>query len=504
MRLDFWNNKKRKLEAQQKQIHREREQSKRVKRTERNLTKSVAVNLQTVGLLNASIKSENTLQEKISDFNKSVADFQKKVNENQQLQQELQNEKSRLSTWEEELKNQAEEIRKEEMTLHIRSESVKKEEQRIGKKDSDLDSERQNIKDERASMKEQLSKAEKAEKEYKEEKENYEEKKNSYEKKIKNLDSREEKCRTQEEDISKRLFELNEKELNFSATEKSMREELTREKKHWETERAEIENNLNEKIKEYDRKMADIDALKDTLDNSAFDDSEDGKKAKIVVKESIRVATKVLEESLQKFKELEEKYSSGTFKGFSIPMDEISQVLEELKNQYTAIKEHAESTGLDFTIWLKKIENSILEADKNFKSFLFAECYRNALEGLSYCNGYADIINILNEYAGSADSGYESTTEEEGTEWEDYYEFLYGDDYDCDFDYSQVSEKDLKKQYRKMAKQYHPDTAPEDKKEEFTDKTTHLNEIWEILSDSEKKAEYDKKYAENRKSCKAA
>lgn len=493
MRLDFWNNKKRKLEAQLKQIRREREQTKRVKRTERNLSKSVAVNLQTVGLLNESIKSENSLQEKISNFNKQVADFQKKVDENQRLQQKLQNEKSRLSSWEEELKNHAEEIRKEELSVHIRSESVKKEELRIGKKDSDLDSERQNIKDERVSMKERISKAEKAEKEYLKEKETYEEKKKSYEKKIKDLDSREEKCRVQEEDISKRLSELN-----------ISREELNREKEHWETERAEIENNLNEKIKEYDRKMADMNALKDTLDNSAFDDSEDGKKAKIVVKETIRVATKALEESLQKFKELDEKYSSGTFKGFSIPMDEISLVLEELKNQYAAIKEHAESSGLDFSIWLEKIENAILEADKNFKSFLFAECYRNALEGLSYCNGYADIINILNEYAGSADSSYESSTGEPESEWEDYYEFLFGDDYDCNFDYSQVSEKDLKKQYRKMAKKYHPDTAPEDKIDEYTDKTTHLNEIWEVLSDSEKKAEYDKKYAENRKSRKAA
>ncbi len=493
MRLDFWNNKKRKLEAQLKQIRREREQTKRVKRTERNLSKSVAVNLQTVGLLNESIKSENSLQEKISNFNKQVADFQKKVDENQRLQQKLQNEKSRLSSWEEELKNHAEEIRKEELSVHIRSESVKKEELRIGKKDSDLDSERQNIKDERVSMKERISKAEKAEKEYLKEKETYEEKKKSYEKKIKDLDSREEKCRVQEEDISKRLSELN-----------ISREELNREKEHWETERAEIENNLNEKIKEYDRKMADMNALKDTLDNSAFDDSEDGKKAKIVVKETIRVATKALEESLQKFKELDEKYSSGTFKGFSIPMDEISLVLEELKNQYAAIKEHAESSGLDFSIWLEKIENAILEADKNFKSFLFAECYRNALEGLSYCNGYADIINILNEYAGSADSSYENSTGEPESEWEDYYEFLFGDDYDCNFDYSQVSEKDLKKQYRKMAKKYHPDTAPEDKIDEYTDKTTHLNEIWEVLSDSEKKAEYDKKYAENRKSRKAA
>ena len=55
-----------------------------------------------------------------------------------------------------------------------------------------------------------------------------------------------------------------------------------------------------------------------------------------------------------------------------------------------------------------------------------------------------------------------------------------------------------------MAKKYHPDTAPDDKKEEYTDKTTHLNEIWEILSDSEKKTEYDNTYREKRNSREAA
>ena len=92
MKFDFWNNKKRKFEAQQKEIRQEREQSKRVKRTERNLTKSLAVNLRTIGLLNESIKSENSLQENIHTFNKQVADFQKKVDENQSLQHKLQNE----------------------------------------------------------------------------------------------------------------------------------------------------------------------------------------------------------------------------------------------------------------------------------------------------------------------------------------------------------------------------------------------------------------------------
>ena len=279
-----------------------------------------------------------------------------------------------------------------------------------------------------------------------------------------------------------------------------MREAFEAEKERWETDRAEIENNLNEKIKEYDRKLADMEAMTETMDNIAFDDSEDGKKAKIVVKETIRMAMKTLEENVQKFKELDEKYASGTFKGFSIPIDEISCVNEELKSQYEAVKEHAESTGLDFSVWLEKIEACILEADKNFKSFFFAECYRNAIEGLSYCKGYSDIINILNEYAGSSENNEENDSNESASEWEDYYEFLFESDYDSSFDYTQLNEKDLKKQYRKMAKKYHPDTATDEKREEYTEMTTHLNRIWEVLSDSEKRAEYDSTYLENRNS----
>ena len=42
------------------------------------------------------------------------------------------------------------------------------------------------------------------------------------------------------------------------------------EKEHWETERAEIENNLNEKIKEYDRKLADMEAMTETMDNKTL------------------------------------------------------------------------------------------------------------------------------------------------------------------------------------------------------------------------------------------
>lgn len=501
--IDFWNNKKRAESAQQEK-YREREQTKKLRKTERNLNKSSAINKSSVAVLNQTLQNEKNLQERISDFNLQVADFQKKVDENQKLQNELQIQQQRLSDWEEELKNRAEDNRKEEISIHIRSENVKKEELRVAKKDTDLDAERQNIKDERISMKSRIEKAELAEKEYRESKDKFDEKqkdadkrKIEFEDKLKELDSRETECKKVEDDISRRLSELEEKERNFSLNEKNMRDSFDEEKAKWEKDRAEIESNLNEKIKEYDRKLSDMEAFTKTMDNIAFDDSEDGKKAKIVVKETIRVSMKTLEDILQKFKELDEKYVSGTFEGFSIPIDEISNTFEDLKGQYTEVKEHADSTGLNFSIWLKKIEDSIFEADKNFKSFLFAECYRNILEGLSYCDGYANIIDILNEYAGGNDSENEDTTDSTD-DWIDYYEVLYEDDFDDSCDYTEVSEKDLKKQYRKMLHKWHPDKASEENKAEHTEKTKRLTEIWELLSDKNRRADYDRTYIEKR------
>ena len=52
-----------------------------------------------------------------------------------------------------------------------------------------------------------------------------------------------------------------------------------------------------------------------------------------------------------------------------------------------------------------------------------------------------------------------------------------------------TSDADLKKAYRKLAKQYHPDVNPGDKAAEA--KFKEVNEAYEILSDPQKKARYD-------------
>ncbi|WP_010247851.1 molecular chaperone DnaJ [Acetivibrio cellulolyticus] len=63
----------------------------------------------------------------------------------------------------------------------------------------------------------------------------------------------------------------------------------------------------------------------------------------------------------------------------------------------------------------------------------------------------------------------------------DYYEVLGVD--------KSASDADIKKAYRKMAKQYHPDMNPGNKEAEA--KFKEANEAYEVLSDSQKRAQYD-------------
>lgn len=66
---------------------------------------------------------------------------------------------------------------------------------------------------------------------------------------------------------------------------------------------------------------------------------------------------------------------------------------------------------------------------------------------------------------------------------EDYYEILGVD--------KQADEEEIRKKYKNLAKQYHPDRNP-NKKEECTIIFKQITEAYEVLSDKEKRTHYDK------------
>jgi curved DNA-binding protein len=66
-------------------------------------------------------------------------------------------------------------------------------------------------------------------------------------------------------------------------------------------------------------------------------------------------------------------------------------------------------------------------------------------------------------------------------EYKDYYKILGVD--------RGASEKDVKRAYRRLARQFHPDVNPDDKRAE--ERFKEINEAHEVLSDPEKRAKYD-------------
>ncbi len=68
--------------------------------------------------------------------------------------------------------------------------------------------------------------------------------------------------------------------------------------------------------------------------------------------------------------------------------------------------------------------------------------------------------------------------------FQDYYKILGVD--------RNATEKDIRDAYRKLARKYHPDVQPPEKKEEAEKKFKQIGEAYEVLKDSEKRAKYDR------------
>lgn len=54
-----------------------------------------------------------------------------------------------------------------------------------------------------------------------------------------------------------------------------------------------------------------------------------------------------------------------------------------------------------------------------------------------------------------------------------------------------ATEKEISKAFKQMSKKYHPDKAPADKKEEYTEKFKEINEAHDVLKDPSKRKLYD-------------
>lgn len=309
----------------------------------------------------------------------------------------------------------------------------------------------------------------------------YDEKNQGLESKDAALNSLEASLSSQSTDIEARNKESEEA---FARAE-SLENELSKNKRILEEEFEAKSQSLQEKIDEYDRKVTDIENVKNTAGGIAFDDSEDGRQAKIVVFDAIRKGEKLAEDLAKEFELLRGKYGKGTFRGFATPLSQIDEQLEEFKLHANQVKQHAKESSIEDLMQkiLDEIDEHLLEAVKCKDRWEFSESFLHICQGLATCKNYSIILEIINNFSGQGESEDESA---ENDDFPNYYEILEVNE--------NANEKTIKAAYRKMAKQFHPDKAVgnKEKEVEFGEKMKNINKAKSVLCDEEKRAKYDR------------
>jgi DnaJ-domain-containing protein 1 len=437
---DIFSNKKK---EEKERLHQERQAA-----LDANMEKTTKVQEQNVQVQGKNLEIQKSAMEIAWKNQEQSEKLTKLVLDNERTKNLLLERENKIKEIQDQLDERQKEIRREEIEITARKAEVRKNEQLATEQLKKLEAESKSVVD-------REKEAEKVKAESETSKEKYQALYDELEVDKGNIKTLEEEARRKNKDADEKTATAN----AIFEKSKVIDEEIKAKEAKFEEHRESIEKALKDKIEEYDRRLADLDAVKGIVDDVKFDDSEDGQQAKIVVKEAIRQAKKSLSDIKTRFDELDDKYASGTFKGFSTPLTEIDKDFEELKSQYIQIQEHIaanDSLPPSVSKWLSVIEDCIANAEL--------------------------LLNILMDWAG-ADSEEQNETEED--DFTDWYIIL---EVDIEATYDEI-----KKQFRILIKKYHPDKAPPEKQEEYHKISAELNEAYDILCDEAKRKAFDEK-----------
>ncbi|WP_028329200.1 J domain-containing protein [Brachyspira alvinipulli] len=297
--------------------------------------------------------------------------------------------------------------------------------------------------------------------------------------------------------IKKEIDKLREKEIELEKREKELEE-----KERDALNKAAEAEAMKEKLKEKEQRIEEM------LEKIRMENEEETKKDKIAVTTAINIGIRLVEKFLNKLKDLNEKYSEGTHLHFAVTLYEFTEVEEELKNSYNIIKNSIEEYGYPFTIWLEEIDKYLKLYSENKEYCAYDKAYKYCLLALAYCYSYAIMINII-IIRENGTSSEERKTEYEESSYRDipkefqnedgtlanYYQILWEDEYiESEYEkYVTYTRKDIDKQYKEMAKKYHPDKHTDDK--EYAEaKFKEIQNAKDMLF--ERRDEYDEIYLE--------